>query len=70
MGGYYFNIEISSTETWSPGDSRWTVVSPLPRTVAWASAVSLNNRIYLFGKSIKIIDKVDSDLDYSLKDYN
>ena len=44
-GGSY----ISSTEIWSPGDSTWTRVSPLPRTVADAGAVSLKNRIYLFG---------------------
>ena len=43
---------LSSTETWSPGDSSWTTVSPLPRTVAYTESVSLNNRIYLFGKII------------------
>ena len=45
-GGY-----LSSTETWSPGDSSWTTVSlsPLPRYVYGAGSVSLNNRIYLFG---------------------
>ena len=50
-GGSY----ISSTEIWSPGDSTWTRVSPLPRTVADAGAASLKNRIYLFGIRKSII---------------
>ena len=40
---------LSSTETWSPGDSSWTTVSHLPRTVVWPKAVSLSNKIYLIG---------------------
>ena len=45
IGGNY----LSTTETWSPGDSSWTTVSPLPRTVAYAGAVTLDNNIFLFG---------------------
>ena len=51
-GGYSYLGTLISTETWSPGDSWWTVVSPLPRAVAYTESVSLNNRIYLFGKII------------------
>ena len=51
VGGYGDIGYLSSTETWSPGDSSWTTVTPLPRTVAWGQAVVLNNMIYLIGKS-------------------
>ena len=30
----------------------WSVVSPLPGPAAWAGAVSLNNKIFLFGESV------------------
>ena len=54
-GGYSFLGTLFSTEIWSPGDSSWTTVSPLPRAVAYTESVSLNNRIYLFGKIIQQI---------------
>ena len=50
VGGHDGENCLSSTETWSPGDSSWTIVSPLPRTAVYAKAVSMNNNIYLFGK--------------------
>ena len=50
VGGRYSG-ELSSTETWSPGDSSWSTVSPLPRDVAFTQAVNLNNNIYLIGKN-------------------
>ena len=50
-GGFSFGT-LFSTEIWSPGDSSWITVSQLPRTVAYTESVSLNNRIYLFGKNI------------------
>ena len=57
VGGYDDNNNnyLSSTETWSPGDSSWTSVSKLPRTVGWAEAVSYGNQIYLIGKLISLI---------------
>ena len=51
VGGARGGNYLSSTETWSPGDSSWTTVTPLPRTVALGEAVVLNNMIYLIGKS-------------------
>ena len=50
VGGYDGGNALSSTETWSPGDSTWTTVSPLPTAVGWAEAVVLNNHIYLIGE--------------------
>ena len=47
---------LSSTEIFyqekDEDNSGWSVVSPLPGPAAWAGAVSLNNKIYLFGESI------------------
>ena len=54
-GGWKGGYALSSTETWSPGHSSWTTVSPLPRTVAYTEAVVLNNMIYLIGKSNLIL---------------
>ena len=55
MGGYDGGNTLSSTETWSPGDSSWTTVSPLPRAVSWGEAASLNNMIYLIGEYLKAL---------------
>ena len=52
VGGRYGGY-LSSTETWSPSQSSWTTVSPLPRTFAYGEAVNLHNMIYLIGKSKK-----------------
>ena len=55
LEGYSYLGTLFSSKTWSPGDSSWTTVSPLHRTVGYTESVSLNNRIYLFGKIIKQI---------------
>ena len=51
-GGYDGNGEGSSTEVYYPSAGEWTQVGDLPRAMAGLSAVTLNNKIFIFGEMI------------------
>ena len=72
-GGYNGNDEkLDSTEVMEAGGT-WRLTASLPSARSTLSAAVVNNNIFVFGENILCyinIDKVDLDLDYSLKDYN
>jgi len=49
-GGWDARVnELSSAEILVEGDTKWTFVTPLPRTLRHAASVSLDNKIFLIG---------------------
>ena len=49
-----------TTEKYITGGSSWTLVGNLPRSLYWISGatLSMNNKIYIFGKLLIIINYV------------
>ena len=49
-----------TTEKFITGEDSWTLVGKLPRSLYWISGatLSMNNKIYIFGKLLIIINYV------------
>ena len=49
-GGWdeYVN-ELSSAEILVEGETKWSYITPLPRTLTHAASVSLDNKIFIIG---------------------
>ena len=45
---------VSTTEVYYPSAGEWTQVGDLPRAMAGLSAVTLNNKIFIFGEMINL----------------
>ena len=46
---------LSSTETYSPGDTRWRQSTPLPQRLFSPRAATLGNTVYITGEIIVVI---------------
>ena len=54
-GGWDGSNRFSSTETYSPGDTRWRQSTPLPHWMWGHRAVTLGNIVYITGEIILVI---------------
>ena len=49
-GGRRGDEKLSTTEKLTIGDSYWTTVKGLPRTLAFMGSVSMDNKVFLIGE--------------------